>query len=65
MKFRFIRLAKQNMELMSSHKQLSNQLTDLQSQFQGFVEELNLVKKQREKKDILRKARLKRKKLPK
>ncbi len=50
---------------MSSHKQLSNQLTDLQSQFQGFVEELNLVKKQREKKDILRKARLKRKKLPK
>jgi integrase len=48
----------------------SNQLENLQNQFKIVVEELNLIKKQREekaalKKAALKKARLERKRLPK
>jgi hypothetical protein len=43
----------------------SNQLENLQNQFKIVVEELNLIKKQREEKAALKKARLERKRLPK
>ena len=54
----FIGLANQNQELLDLNKQLTEQLETV-------VEELNLLKKEREEKEIRKEARVNRKRLPK
>jgi integrase len=54
----FIGLAKQNQELLDLNNQLSEQLKKV-------VEELDILKKEREEKEIRKQARAKRKRLPK
>ena len=46
LKFGFTGLAKQNMELIESNQKLSDQLANLQNQFEVVVVELTLIKKQ-------------------
>ena len=65
LRFGFTGLARQNSELFASNKKLSNQLIDLQNKSEIVVKELSLVKKDREYKAALKKARAERKRLPK
>lgn len=65
LRFGFTGLAKQNSQLLADNEKLSDQLIDLQNKFEIIVEELALVKKDREYKVALKKARAKRKRLPK
>jgi integrase len=65
MKMGFGGLAYQNAQLLESNDQLSQQLATLQSEFISLAEELNYLKKQRQEKEALKLARLKRTRLPK
>lgn len=51
--------------MIQNNEQLSNQLTDLRSQFDSIYNELNYLKNQLQEKEALKLARLKRNRLPK
>lgn len=53
------------MELVESNQKLSDQLVNLQNQFEVVAEELTLIEKQRDEKTALKKVRAGRKRFPK
>jgi integrase len=65
LRYGFTGLASQNSELLANNERLSDQLIDIQNKFEVVVEELSLVRKDREYKAALKKARAERKRLPK
>lgn len=58
-------MVEQQSELIANNEKLSAQLEDLQNQFEIVVEELAEIKKERERKAALKKARAEKKGLPK
>ena len=65
LKIGFSGIAYQNAQLLQDNQELNHQLTDIRSQYDDIYKELIYLTKQRQEKEALKLARLKRKRLPK